>query len=383
MKPILQALKTSPRAGVAFVALVAGLSVGLYEFAPNPVAVLAAALQGDINEDGRVDVVDLSILLSNYGKTAPTPSPSASPSPAPSPSPSSPPVSCTKTLAAGGNIQAFIDTLSAGQTGCLRTGSYVPTNQYLLVRGSYVLASYPGERATIRGGVHVMPSANGFKMRRVAVNGDTQPVTTFWIEASNVTIEDSDITNNNVAANGTEGSCLYVDNNPQNVVVQRNKIHNCGKVQFSHGIYMGTVTGMEVRDNVIWGVGAYGIQVYPNAQNNRIHHNVVDGAPRSSVIVGSDGGTTSRGNIIENNILSNAAEFSIHTYWGAAVGSGNIGRNNCINKPAESGGGIAYSGNVTVSNPSFVNRSAANFGLASGSPCAAVVGYDIAAKLTF
>ena len=51
----------------------------------------------DLNSDGTVNVFDLSILLSHWGQTAatPTPSPSPSPNPSPSPTPSSSPTSQT------------------------------------------------------------------------------------------------------------------------------------------------------------------------------------------------------------------------------------------------------------------------------------------------
>ena len=63
-----------------FVVAMLGLAaVVLVSFAsPNIIKSHAAtALLGDINGDGKVDIFDLSILLSNYGKTSSTPTPVA------------------------------------------------------------------------------------------------------------------------------------------------------------------------------------------------------------------------------------------------------------------------------------------------------------------
>ncbi len=73
-------------AGAAFLSVV-----------PQPVRILAAALQGDINGDGKVDIVDLSILLSNFGKTA-SPSPTSTPPPTPGPTATAYPIPAGSTL---------------------------------------------------------------------------------------------------------------------------------------------------------------------------------------------------------------------------------------------------------------------------------------------
>ncbi len=61
------------------------MATAIYALAPAPLKSLAAALiPGDINEDNRVDIYDLSILLGNWGRAV---------TPSPSPSPTSPPQS--------------------------------------------------------------------------------------------------------------------------------------------------------------------------------------------------------------------------------------------------------------------------------------------------
>jgi cellulase (glycosyl hydrolase family 5)/dockerin type I repeat protein len=69
----------------------------------------------DLNNDGTVNIYDLSILLSNWGQTAPTPTPS----PSPTPSPATGFVTRSgNSLSLNGQVTQFIGFNTYGMTGC-------------------------------------------------------------------------------------------------------------------------------------------------------------------------------------------------------------------------------------------------------------------------
>ena len=64
------------------------------------------------------------------------------------------------------SAQKLVDALSAGQTGCLRGGSYSQSELAFhhggRVGAAVTLASYPGETATLTGGFVYVPSGSDF-----------------------------------------------------------------------------------------------------------------------------------------------------------------------------------------------------------------------------
>ena len=97
--------------------------------------------------------------------------------------------------------QRLVDSLSAGQTGCLRAGEYTDSDEYVLRFGRagtpgapISVRSYPGERARLVGIVHVPSSADHVRLAHVDIEG-TGDKNTVKIYASDVVIEGNDITN--------------------------------------------------------------------------------------------------------------------------------------------------------------------------------------------
>jgi hypothetical protein len=85
---------------------------------------------------------------------------------------SSVPAVCTGgVLRPGGHLQRFADTLKADETGCLRRGVY--KGGVDLRKPRVTLRSYPGARATIKGGqVRISPSATGAEVYRLRLASD-------------------------------------------------------------------------------------------------------------------------------------------------------------------------------------------------------------------
>jgi hypothetical protein len=321
--------------------------------------------------DNQVNVFDLSILLSNYGKTVTTPPP-------PSPPPVS--VTCTKTLAVGGSVQTFVNSLATGDIGCLHGGTY--TGNFSIGNSGVTLTSYPGETATLNTSSQIELTGASITLSNVKIVGSSG--LTIRAYGDNNIIKGNDITNNH---NGM--SCIIVGGGTittHNLTVTGNKIHGCGGPgsTLDHGIYASHFVDMTVTDNLIYDVSAYTIQLYPDATHAVIMHNVLDGGPpstRGGIVI--DASTVSDNHDIERNIIAYAVSGGGIV---AKSGNNNQANYNCFwqDNGGNIGGGGAISqiGNITA-DPMFVDRANHNYRLAASSACLSVVQYDTATKIGF
>jgi hypothetical protein len=287
-------------------------------------------------------------------------------------------------------VQALVNSLKAGETGCLRGGTYAETsNGYVarIVTAGITLRSYAGERALVKGIVTVNAGANGVTVADLDIEGDGS-MNTVKIYAADVRVAGNDITNL-----GRGLSCMMLGSNSGagqalRVVVERNRFHDCGSTlntNKDHAIYASNVKDGVIVDNLIVNPTAYAIQLYPNAQNTRFAHNVIDGGSsiRGGLLFGGDTSYTSSNNLIEANVVTNTATYGVTTSWGGTVGTGNVARNNCFFNTASGvygGSGYSSSGGVT-GDPLFADRANRDYRMSPLSPCLPVVGYDTAAKL--
>jgi hypothetical protein len=291
--------------------------------------------------------------------------------------------------------QRLVSSLQAGETGCLRQGTYTPTGTYVFTtaRGGTAAApitvtSYPGERATIQGITQIAAGANYVTLSDMNFEGSAG-MQTVKIYSTGVHIENNDITNN-----WSAGSCMMLGSNTAGVAVQPvvtgNVFHGCGALadgNKDHGIYAAAVMEGQIVGNLFYDTAAYAIQLYPNAQKTTFAHNVIDGsAPsvRGGLVFGGDEYFASSENVVEQNVIAFAASYDIASTWSGATGSGNLARNNCLYGGGQgnlaNGGGIIATNNLTA-NPQFVDAPADDFRLESNSPCLAMVGYDTVAMI--
>jgi len=98
------------------------------------------------------------------------------------------------------SAQKLADKLSAGQTGCLRAGTYDPSAAYVVAfshggasGAPLTLRSYPGETAKLVGIIHIPNGKDFVTLSRLKIEGDGSQ-NTLKTYASD-TIEDNDITN--------------------------------------------------------------------------------------------------------------------------------------------------------------------------------------------
>lgn len=283
-------------------------------------------------------------------------------------------------------IQRLTSSLRAGETGCLRSGSYGGSQVWLDEPGT-TLTSYPGEHATVTAFLEVDPAARGAHVNRLrfdsAGNGNEVGVK---LQADDTVFSDNELTK------GGRGICLVAaSSGPANhVVIERNHIYDCGpsNSKWDHQIYLVHSRGAIVRWNILSGnAGGWGVHLYTDADGSVVEHNVIDGN-RGGVIFAGEGGETSDRNTVRNNaITSSGPRWNIEGSWsGGPQGSGNEAHHNCLYSPGQGGGvasedGFSARQNSVLSGSPYVNRASGDYHFRADSPCADLVG-DVAAAVT-
>jgi Disaggregatase related len=311
----------------------------------------------------------------------------------PSPGPS---VGCSKYVSASGNdlgsgtaaapyrtVQKLVDNLSPGQTGCL-TGGGVFTGDVAIRAGGDAgnpvnLTSDPSTgRATIQGYVRILDSANFVTLSNLNIDGSTAIPITLHIYGDNANVSNNDITNRR-----NSQSCIIIGSSTYgiafNTVIDHNRIHDCGKTLLDHGIYTQKAYGAtRITNNTVYdNVYGFGIKLAPDAQGVLVDHNISDGTGREGLIVGQNDSysvTTSSNNTFTNNIVTWAARYGFTSYFPSIVGVNNVVAYNCFFGNTSGDFGNGFKGYTEHDNadvdPLFVDRSAHDFRLKAGSPCA-------------
>src|SRR3954466_2724796 len=95
-------------------------------------------------------------------------------------------------------VQKLVDALSAGETGCLRAGTY---REDVDIRSGgnssrpLRLTSYSGEKATVVGELEVHKTAPFVVVDHLYLNGRTAGRVSQFVNAHDVTFRDNDVTN--------------------------------------------------------------------------------------------------------------------------------------------------------------------------------------------
>jgi hypothetical protein len=278
--------------------------------------------------------------------------------------------------------QKLVDSLQPGQTGCLRAGLY-EQNVTMSGGGSsgspVTLSSYPGERATVRGRFRVKDSANFVTVESLDLDGrnsDNLPSPSVY--GDDVTFKDNDVTNYHYTA-----ICFLLGSDTygraRRTNIERNRIHDCGRLpaqNHEHGIYIEASDDVRVIDNWIYDNADRGVQMFPDAQRTYIARNVIDGNGQGIIF-----SRQSAGNIVEHNVISNSVLRWNVEDWELS-GAGNVARLNCVwtTRTDSYGrqGGVKVDPAFTaeqnlIADPRFVDRTAKDFRLGAGSPCAALL----------
>jgi hypothetical protein len=284
--------------------------------------------------------------------------------------------------------QKLANSLTAGQVGCLRGGTYA--GSLTIPRGGtadapIMIRSYPDERAKLVGRVVVPAWADYvilWQLDLAGTNPGALPSPT--IEGSSVTVADSDITNLHTA------DCVFVgslEHPVDHVTIMRNRIHDCGLIPRTyreHGISVLNATDTKITRNVIDHNADRGVQLHPNARRSWLSFNTID-SNGEGVLIAGNADLASSDNVVDRNMITkSAAGHNVGAYWpeGAPVGSGNVVRDNCVVGGLRDNGdggiqprmsGVVVSGNL-VSRPGYVDAAEGDYDLYPGSPCDRLIG---------
>jgi hypothetical protein len=267
----------------------------------------------------------------------------------------------------------LVGSLTAGQTGCFRAGTYV-FSQLELATPNVTLAGYGSEAVTLKGAIKIKPGGHHSTIEGMKLNGaggltEVGPK----IYADGVVLRENEITNDNTEICVHVGS-WYSDPAPVGVVIERNRIHNCGALpatNMDHGIYLSEARDAIVRDNWIYNNADRGVQQYFEVDSSRITGNVIFNNGQG---VNYSGGSDQ---IVEGNIIASSnLRWNVYAGSTGCPGDGVL-RNNCLyatksgytaNGGVQSSNVFTESGNL-IAQPSFVNAAAGDFRLVAGNAC--------------
>jgi hypothetical protein len=242
--------------------------------------------------------------------------------------------------------ERLVNSLHRGQTGCFRGGIY-PFSLLLLKTPEVTLAPFGHEAVALRGEIKVLPDGAGSTIEGLELDGRGVANIGPRIYANNVVLRDNDITNQHT------GICILISQFyshplPNGVVIEGNRIHDCGRepsTNHDHGIYVDRARGTVIRDNWIYDNTDRGIQLYPDAQSTRIVGNVIDGNG-DGIAFGGVGTLTSNNNIVVDNVISDSTlGWNVYSGRTGPRATGNVLRDNCL-WAGESGAAFKSDGGI-------------------------------------
>jgi hypothetical protein len=288
--------------------------------------------------------------------------------------------------------------LSAGQTGCLESGTYGSTaTEHRLRRNGaqdarVTLSGAPGAKVTIAGWVIIQGSYT--TVENMTIDGSN---TLYASHPAGVDCPGN--TSQPLVLAGTGDVLQYVDyyqsipslrgnaigvgfwGDADNTVIRYDKIHDVGQCQaYDHLIYLSHGNNVQIYGNWMYD-DPHGdaVQLYPAPTNARIHDNVIDQVGEGFV-VGNTSPNTVSGNQIYDNVISDTTGLAvyglpgdaIHDIWDGTPGTNNTFHNNLLyNNPGGLGRLTAVQATAnTTANPQYTSPTTHNYQVPTGSPAA-------------
>ena len=271
-------------------------------------------------------------------------------------------------------VAKLANSLRPGQTGCLRAGVY--RGRVKIRRGGRRgaltgLRNYPGERAIVRGRLHVANSANHVVIRQLYLDGRNRArLPSPTVNGNNIVFRDNDVTTRHTTICFVLGSDRW--GRARGTVIERNRIHNCGEMpptNHHHGIYVEASHGARIVGNWIYDNADRGVQLFPDAQRTYVARNVIDGNGEGIVFSRRSGR-----NVVEENVISNpVVRYNVEDF--ELTGERNVARRNCLWSTRHAdGAGVQPDITVpvvesVVSEPAFADRGRKDFRVGPASPC--------------
>jgi parallel beta-helix repeat protein len=248
-----------------------------------------------------------------------------------------------------------------GDTVYVRQGTYSEGRDIWLTGGNgneaefWTLKAYPGETATFTN-ARLMADADYIRFQGLTLTGSSFMQALSWSGLHNhIEFLDNDIS-------GSATVPIYFNTN--NGRVEGNTIHSTSAI---HGIYLMHGDGNVVRNNVVTGMSKYGIHIYDENKyshttritNLLVENNTVSGSQSRSGIIVSAGESTSLGIeidgvVIRNNVVLNHADDGITIRYYGSVRNVEIYNNVVFGNGAVGLRVSAYNvDNITVKNNIF------------------------------
>ncbi len=274
-------------------------------------------------------------------------------------------------------------SLSAGQTGCLRAGTYGDTGTAHLIAqngaagAQITITAYPGDQVKLVGLVDVKASYT--TLSHLSIDGSNTLYTaqgpavseSLHLDGHDDILEHSEYYQSQAALRGN-GIGIGFGGNADRTIVRYNRLHDVGQRKaFDHLIYLSHGDGVQIYGNWMWNdPHGFGIQAYPAPTNAHIFSNVIDNAG-SGLIIGGASGTQVDHNVISNSTgLSDAGlsqGVAVHPYYPGPGDS--VHDNVSFNNPgglSDNADGISLANNAT-GDPQYVNAGARDYRVAADS----------------
>jgi nitrous oxidase accessory protein NosD len=280
----------------------------------------------------------------------------------------------------------LLGSLAAGQSGCLRKGSY--RESLNVTRGGRPgapvrLTSYPGEQVEIIGQMWIGAVHVEIRQLRLVGTGAANGPSPL-IAAGNVLLRDNEITNRN------SGDCVAIGTAQRrvaDVAVVGNRIHDCGVLPPTNrhnAISVENATGTDITHNLVYENADRGVQLFPNADDSLVAYNVIDANGEGVLVAGNALATADR-NVVEHNIITGSrVRDNVESTWApeSRVGESNLVRWNCISGGVrdDGDGGIAdlrrgfTAMRNLIADPEYINRAAHDYRLRQTSRCRFALG---------
>jgi hypothetical protein len=287
-----------------------------------------------------------------------------------------------------GSLGRLVRGMRRGQVGCLLAGRYRHRGVVAMRRAGTTLRPLGKAHVTIDGAIWVLRGAKGARITGLTLTSH-DPVYSIPLK---IQADDFSLVGNDITA-ARNISCVLIgsDRKVSHTLVELNRIRRCGSTgKLSHLLYVVHTQGAVIRSNLLVGNrGGWAVHLFPDADGTLVEGNVID-SNEGGVIFAGEGGTTSDGNVVRENVITNSApRWNIEGSWsGGPEGEGNLAERNCLYSagPGSPSGigfvnGFEQSNNVVAKGPVYVSRAGGDYRLRPESNCGAVLADFGGAKL--